>query len=130
MEELKGEITKLVDGNKVYYIGWINSEDSYQYFAAADLCIFPGRHSVLWEQAVGTGTPCLFKYWEGTTHIDINGNCEFLYQDSIDEITEKIEEIINDESKYNKMKEIATSSGKQRFLYSNIAEKSINMDKE
>ena len=28
----------------------------------------------------------IVKYWEGTTHVDIGGNCEFIYKDSVEEI--------------------------------------------
>ena len=47
-ETLKKEVESLNDGNKIQYIGWIKGSDSYQYFAAADLVVFPGRHSVFW----------------------------------------------------------------------------------
>ena len=37
----------------------------------------------------------IVKYWEGTTHIDLGGNCEFLHRDSIDEIYNKLVYIIS-----------------------------------
>lgn len=125
VEELKEEINSLTDGNKVKYIGWIPSEESYDYFAAADLVVFPGRHSVFWEQAVGLGIPCIFKYWNGTTHLDIGGNCDFLYEDSTDEIKEKIEFLLANPDEYNKMKNIAELKGMKEFSYYNIASKSL-----
>ena len=42
-------------------VGWISSDKVYDYLFAADLGFFPGTHSVLWEQAVGSGVPCVFK---------------------------------------------------------------------
>ena len=86
IKELKKEIDQFVDNKRIHYIGWINSEDVYNYFVASELAIFPGRHSVLWEQAVGTGIPCIFKYRIGTTHVDVSGNCKFLYSDQVEEI--------------------------------------------
>ena len=127
IDELKDEINKLSDGSKVQYIGWVNSDDCYKYFAASDLAVFPGRHSVLWEQAVGTGIPCIFKFWEGTTHIDVGGNCMFLYKDSPEEIKEKIEIVVNNKELYNKMKSIAQNEGMKKFSYYRIAKESIKL---
>ena len=58
----------------------IDDFQSYNLFSAADLVVFPGRHSVYWEQVVAIGTPMVVKYWDGTTHIDIGGNCMYLYE--------------------------------------------------
>ena len=46
-EELKFSINELCDGNRIQYIGWAQGEQSYDFFASADLVVFPGRHSVL-----------------------------------------------------------------------------------
>jgi len=100
--ELKDEVESLADGEKVQYIGWINANESYPLFAAADLVVFPGRHSVFWEQVVAQGIPMLVKHWNGTTHVDIGGNVGFLYEDSADEIKNAIESILLEEN-YNAM---------------------------
>ncbi len=121
--ELKEQIENLTNGKRVQYIGWVNANDSYPLFAAADLVFFPGRHSVFWEQVVGQGIPMVVKYWEGTTHVDCGGNVEFLYQDSVEEIKEKIETIM-DENNYLNMKKAAEKAS-EIFKYSVIAKKSI-----
>ncbi|QSX09273.1 glycosyltransferase family 4 protein [Alkalibacter rhizosphaerae] len=126
VDELKNEIEELVDSNKVYYAGWLNTEESYKYFSSADLVVFPGRHSVFWEQITGMGIPLIIKYWNGTTHVDLGGNCKFLHNDSVEEIKASIEEILkNDKSEYKKMKRIAKNNESKKFLYSEIAKRSI-----
>ena len=40
-QELMGQVKELADGVRVQYIGWIQSKDSYDYFEAANLVIFP-----------------------------------------------------------------------------------------
>lgn len=125
--ELKSEIEKRCSKN-VIYIGWISSQDSYPLFASCDLACFPGRHSVFWEQVTGQGIPMLVKYWPGTTHVDLGGNVDFLYNDSIEEIKEKILEIIQPD-KYKQMKSIAASKGMSVFSYSSIAKRSIEISK-
>lgn len=120
-EDLKESISRLSDGIKVQYIGWINSEDAYRYFSASDLVVFPGRHSVFWEQVVGLGIPMIVKHWEGTTHVDLGGNCMFLYEDSVDEISEVICKIVENKELYDHMKNIAMTKGMDVFSYKKIA---------
>jgi glycosyltransferase involved in cell wall biosynthesis len=123
--ELKIVFEEKISEN-ICFIGWQNSEQIYRLFNLADLIVFPGLHSVLWEQAVGQGKPCVFKYIKGFTHIDIGGNCYFLYEDSIAAIRRVLDSIILDTEVYEKMKQSARDINHSRFLYSNIASKSIN----
>ncbi len=126
--ELKDKVAALADGKKVQYIGWVKSEDSYAYFAAADLVVFPGRHSVFWEQVAAQGIPMLCKKWDGTTHVDIGGNVKFLTEDSAEEIYENINLLVENVDVYSEMKEIARTKGRAAFLYQNISKKSIEIE--
>ena len=122
IDELKSQVTELADGEKVKYIGWLNNRESYACFAAADLAVFPGRHSVFWEQVAGLGIPMIVKYWEGTTHVDGNGNVKFLYDDSTAEIEKSILEVTKDYVSFKN----AAKKNQTRFLYSKIAERCLN----
>lgn len=123
--ELKEKFNSLCS-EKVKYIGWINSEESYKYFAAADLVVFPGRHSVFWEEVAALGIPMIVKYWEGTTHIDMGGNVRFLYKDSAEEIEKEILYVMEH---IGEMKKIAQNNA-EKFLYSDIARRSIEEKKD
>ncbi len=125
VDQLKEQIESLADGEKIQYIGWVNSDDIYDFFAAADLGVFPGRHSVLWEQAVAMGLPCVFKHWMGTTHVDLGGNCIFLFEDSVEILKDVIEELINSPEAYQRMKDVAETLGSKEFSYAEIAKRSI-----
>lgn len=111
--------------DKVKYIGWVKSNDSYDVYSAADLVIFPGRHSVYWEQVAGQGIPMLVKYMKGITDIDLGGNMRFLYEDTKEELKNHLSEIVNNPDVYAKMKEIAVEKGMETFSYRNIAKRSI-----
>lgn len=125
-EELREQVESLQDGERIFNIGWIHAEDSYAYFAAADLVCFPGRHSVFWEQVAGQGIPMVVKHWEGTEHVDVGGNVKFLYQDSTEEIQKVLSEILADNGEvYHKMKDAALKKGKALFSYSEIAKKAL-----
>lgn len=129
-EELKERLFALCDGKRVQYIGWAKGEQSYEYFASADLVVFPGRHSVYWEQVTAQGIPMLCKYWDGTTHVDIGGNVEFLMEDSVKEIKEKLMELLDNPEKYRKMKEIARSDKRKEFSYKIISRKAIGLSEK
>ena len=124
---LKEEADALIDGRKIQFIGWIDSITSYRMFAAADLLVFPGRHSVYWEQATGQGVPMLVKDWPGTHHVDVGGNVRFLTQDSEEEIRSEIERLLTHPEEYAAMRKAAQENGMRVFSYRNIAERSIQL---
>lgn len=124
-EELKDKVAALADGKKVQYIGWVDASQSYDLFAAADLVVFPGRHSVFWEQVTGQGIPMIIKDWPGTHHVDLGGNVLFLHEDSAKEIEEKIRQVAFDKEYYSKMKKVAEKKGMQVFSYREIAKRAI-----
>ena len=124
-DELIEQVKALSDSNKVQYIGWISSDDTYDYFEASDLVVFPGRHSVMWEQVTGQGKPMIVKDWPGTHHVDLGGNVLFLTEDSTGEIQEKIESLLSDPSKVSEMTKIAQEKGMQIFSYADISKRAI-----
>lgn len=124
-QELSEHVKSLADGDKIQYIGWINSKDTYDYFEAADLVVFPGRHSVMWEQVTGQGKPMIVKDWPGTHHIDLGGNVEFLTKDSVVEIQDKLEMFLSDPVKASEMTKIAERKGMQYFSYADISKRAI-----
>lgn len=124
-EEIKTEFEELIKNNSnLIYVGWINSDDVYQYFFAGDLVFFPGQHSVLWEQACASKVPCVFCKWDGMDHVDNGGNSDFITTVTKSSILEKIEELYFT-VKYYQMKKIAESEVTDIYLYSNIAKKSL-----
>lgn len=128
VDDLRDEVLKrCTDDKRIQYIGWINSDDTYPYFAAADLVVFPGRHSVMWEQVVAQGIPMICKYWDGTTHVDIGGNVHFLYEDSVDEMERELAKVMDDPEVYRKMKDVAEKEGMKVFSYREIAKRAIGM---
>lgn len=114
----------LKEKSNIIYIGWIASKEVYNYFFAADLVIFPGQHSVLWEQACASKVPCVFAKWEGMDHVDNGGNSELIDEITVNALSKKIEELLFT-NKYFLMKEKAESSITNVYLYSNIAKKSL-----
>jgi len=123
-DDIKDEFNKELSEN-VRYIGWIDASKVYDYYFAADLIIFPGQHSVLWEQACASKVPCVFKRWEGMEHVNNGGNVDFLDDTSSKAIKNKIVELMYTD-KYIAMSNIALSKATDIYLYSSIAKKSLN----
>ncbi len=123
--ELQEQANRLIDGNRIRFIGWLRPEQTYDYMAAADLAVFPGRHSVFWEQVAGQGVPMLVKDWPGTHHIDVGGNVRFLTQDSEKEIRSELERLLEHPEEYKAMRKAAQENGMRVFSYRSIAERSI-----
>lgn len=127
VEELKEQVNSLADGQKIQYKPWLSAEESYAYFGACQLAVFPGRHSVYWEQVAGMGIPMICKYWDGTTHVDNGGNVKFLNDDSTLAIRDEILRLIENPAEYEKMLEVAKEKSNV-FSYKSIAKRSIEME--
>lgn len=126
-KEMTETINTLLDPKYARAIGWVNPDSIYDYFLASDLGVFPGTHSVLWEQAVGTGLPCIFHEWPGMTHVDIGGNCVFIKNGDVSTIKEAITFIFNDCAAYERMRAVSMDKGIQYFSYENISRKAIGL---
>lgn len=122
--DLRQEFDGLLNDD-IRYAGWLSTQDAYRHLAAADLVVFPGRHSVYWEQVAALGVPMVCKYWDGTTDIDLGGNMEFLYEDSQDALADQLRGILTDKERFSRLQSVAKSEKRKDFLYSTIAEKSL-----
>lgn len=123
--EMEEVISKLMKYSFIRNVGWIPANKSFEYFFAADIACFPGTHSVLWEEAVGIGLPCVFKKWEGITHVDLNGNCLFINSSTIEDIQNAILKIYENKKLFDAMKIVALNEGLKHFSYYEIAKRAI-----
>ena len=124
-DDVKAEFDALLAASdNIVSVGWIKSDRVYDYFFAADLVVFPGQHSVLWEQACASKVPCVFEKWDGMDHVNNGGNSDFVSPVTAETLRAKIEELLFTE-KYERMKEAAASEKTDIYLYSKIAEKSL-----
>lgn len=115
------------ESSNIKYEGWLSIADTYGLLAAADFAIFPGRHSVLWEQCVALGVPIIVKYWPDLEHLDIGGNLILLAHGDSDELNAVISRCIYTKE-LEKMNEFAGNDKRYKFSYSRIAAQSIEHD--
>lgn len=124
-KQMKKDVETLSKHKNISYVGWVRSNNIYDYFMASDIAFFPGTHSVLWEQAVGFGIPCIFRKYAGIQHVDIGGNCLFIDSDEMTEIQEIIIKVFHDTDMFSMLKQSAKDKGIEKFSYSNIAKCAI-----
>ena len=124
-DDTKEEITKIINNDaRIKYLGFIDGRIINKYIYASDFGVFPGRHSVLWEEAIGCGLPCMFKKYEEHDHTDICGNCIRLDNPSQEIIGEIIKKAVEDREWYSALKENAEKA-KDSLSYRAIAKKSL-----
>lgn len=110
----------------VTHVKWIAADSIFKVFWAADFGIFPGTHSVLWEEAAGLGLPLAVKRWEGITHLDCGGNCLLLERSDEAEILQVMERVATDRAFYRSMTEVAMGKAAREFSYRAIAARAID----
>ena len=109
-------------------MGWMDTDHINELLLAADLAIFPGQHSVLWEQACACKIPCVFHFWQGMNHLNNDGNAEFIPDDRVVTIREEIQSLLFT-NHYYEMLDVARSEATDVFSYTEIAKKSLETNK-
>lgn len=110
----------------VHLQGWMQAKDIYRMFLAADLAIFPGTHSVLWEEAIGHGLGVVAHHWPGVHHLDLGGNLIFIHDASSAALDVLLRELWQDDaSLVRAMTSVATEKGPRVFSFSAIAAQAI-----
>jgi hypothetical protein len=125
---MKKILEKYKNFKNIIQLGWLNNNQIYETLLSSNFCLFPGTHSVLWEQAIGIGLPCAFKRWHGMEHVDVGGNCVFFEEGTINEITEVIKKIIYSKKYFEKINFNALTYGPINFSYSEISKKAIHIN--
>lgn len=127
-DNYKQQIEEALNDN-VIMLGWLNNKEINNFFLASDIAIFPGQHSVLWEQACACKIPCLFANWPKMEHLNNGGNSSFIDDTSPNGLIQIINEY-KFTDKYWKMKEIAESEKTDIYSYNFIAKKTIDFARD
>lgn len=123
------EVESIIDGfgdDRVIKVGWIPSNRVYDFMYVADLVVFTGLHSVMWEQAVAARVPCLFSKLKGFEHIDIGGNALFFENRSVECYRNVISKVLKEQELYARLKMCASTERADDFLYSQIAKRVVD----
>lgn len=107
--------------SQILNIGWVNSDKVYELFYAADLIVFPGLHSVLWEQAVASKTPCAFSKMDGFEHVNVNDNCILMTGKDALYYERMLKNLLDNKECYASLKANSENEASEQFYYSRIA---------
>lgn len=124
--EVRAELDRVDIHPHVLMAGWTAPDEIYRMFWSADLALFPGTHSVLWEEAVGHGLGAVFHRWQGMDHLDLGGNARFIDDASPDAIDRLLHELVADNAaEVRQLNLEAAAKGPEAFAMSAIAAKSL-----
>ncbi len=127
LSDVKSEFDRIVSkDSRIIFIGYQNSHEIHNFFIASDFGVFPGLHSVLWEEAIGCGLPCLFRKFEEQDHTEICENCVRIPSPDVDSIHSVLLHVLHDHRCYKKMKRQSQFAAKE-YSYHAIAKKSLEM---
>lgn len=112
-------IDVVVNKNNFHYIGWLNSKQVFEAMISSSCAIFLDRHSVLWEQAIGSGLPIIIKYDIDREYLNSDNNVHFIYSDMWEELIQAFILITND-SYYCFLRDNTIKKASGVFNFSNI----------
>lgn len=122
-KECKKECETLIEENsqQIIYTNALSQKEYLNIFLSADLGVFPGGQSVLWQEAIGCGLPLIVGKADNISYLDRGGNICFVDGNDIDEIGIRIKECL-DERKLEQMRIIAETDGRKFFSYDSISQ--------
>lgn len=123
---LENEYLKYIQNKQIVYLGWLNDTSIVNILMNANLCVFTGGHSTLWEEAIAVGVPGIFMKYKGFEHINFHENVIFLEQNEKEDIFKILETLLKDKRKYKQLKNNALNSKRRQFFYSEISKKAIS----
>lgn len=123
-DDYKKYIEKSLLNNNIRFLGWKSNKDLMELFLACDLGVYPGGQSVVWQQSLCCGLPCIYGYCEGVDYLN-NGNAVILKNRTVEEMKNFLKDLISDTKKLKEMRTIALKYGNNKFNYLNIAKQSL-----
>jgi 1,2-diacylglycerol 3-alpha-glucosyltransferase len=130
---------KIMLNKNIIQVGWVDSEEVYQYMAASDFAIFPASQSVLWQQAIGMGlVTMLGKYvFVNNRFVDqhieyLNANNNIIVLESLgskkEEIVQKMKVLLQDRTLFETIKRNSIDFSEKYLSYSSVVKKTLLID--
>lgn len=110
---------------EIRYLGWLGNKEIENYFSLFDVTFFLGRHSVLWEQVVGSGNVLAIKYAKDREYLNCNNNVYFISKDYKQSIKHILKSVSTKDALFKKKTINSQKYGPLKFNYKNIV-KNLN----
>lgn len=114
------------DITKIHKLGWVDSSVIYKYYSAADIAIFPGSQSVLWQQAISCELPIIIRHTPEVEYMISMNNGLFLFSDSYIELATIIDKLYKDVTLRNQFSKNAKKLRDDVLSYEVSAKQTIN----
>ncbi len=115
--EVQAELDGIDIHEHVHMLGWTPANEIYRIFWAADFALFPGTHSVLWEEAIGHGLGTVFHHWRGMDHLDIGGNTRIIHDATPETLDRLLADLTADDAaEIKRLGAVAAEKGPRVFL--------------
>lgn len=125
--EMKESFASYANDSNIVQTGWVLPDETYDLFLASDLAVFPGTHSVLWEEAVACALPIMTRHWPGMEHIDHCGNAILLPEVSVDTLVDNICKAMQPDC-YQALQQAAVKAAPYFYL-SGMALRSVGLER-
>jgi 1,2-diacylglycerol 3-alpha-glucosyltransferase len=121
----------------VHFVGWLGKEAMYEHLAAADIGVFPGGQSVIWQQSIGMGLPLIvadrteqLRASQDATYLNLYGNIIFLSPDqpASDQIERALRELIDDRQRLGAMSEGARKTAAEMLDWNALIRKTLRFN--
>ncbi|MEA4870608.1 MAG: glycosyltransferase family 4 protein [Christensenella sp.] len=134
-DEIRARIERAAGGTgRVRYTGFLPGEAVLEQIAASDLAVYPGAHSVLWEQTACLGIPAAFHEPEPGDAAHLSDPAEpgavFLKNGSAEELYELLKTLTQDETLLVSMGERARKYGEGHLSYTELAKRAISLARQ
>lgn len=123
--DIAEDFGRLLEGNpEIINLRMLPGGKVSRYLLSADFGLFPGGHSTLWEEAIGSGLPCLFRNYGEEMHLNCNGNAVIVDNPGRNELMDCMNKVLNDREFYRTLL-ARTRELAPEFYYGSIAVKSL-----
>lgn len=120
--------------DRVVFVGWQDRVGVYRHLDMADLAVFPGSQSVLWQQAIGMGLPLVVGDVGGqdVSYLNLHDNIVVLDRERLDarHLARAIAEIAGDESLRSRMASGARRVADECLDWNKLIEKTLRFNCE
>ncbi len=120
----------VANDKRIMKLGWVPADELYKYFSSADIGVFPGGQSVLWQQAISCNLPVVLRYWPGTEYLLSEKNGLFLFSDNHLELKQHLEQLVVNPDLRKEITKGAEKLTEDVLSYDVIAKRTIDVVSE
>ena len=112
---------------QIIFTGFLSGNEVLEHIAASDLAVYPGAHSVLWEQTVCLGIPAVFyeEHPGDAAHLS-DRNALFIHHGDAEEILDRLQKLCADKALLIQMGKRARQYAESNLSYDKTAEKALH----